>query len=166
MRPRPDADRRAEVRHGRALRDRRVGRDVGLGVLLHRLRLAGEGRLLRLQDRALDEAAVGGDPVAFGEQHDVAGDDPLRVHGALGAVAQHARRRRRLAPQRVDRLLGARLREEADGRVEHEDDQDREALDGLAEHERDRRGGDQEQHDQAGELGAQDRPCRPSARRR
>ena len=57
-------------------------------------------------------------------------------------------------------LLGLPLGQEADGGVQHDDDQDGDRLDVLPEREGDGRGGEQEEDDQVLELCAEDRQRR------
>ena len=81
-------------RHVDAVADRHVGPRDGLGALLDRDALAGQGAFLDLQRRRDDHPAVGRHPVAGIDQHDVAGHD--LVGGDLGDVA--------VAPHLGDRL--------------------------------------------------------------
>ena len=87
----------APVCHG-SVHERHVALVAGVQLavlLLHGLlvggrALSGQGRLVDLQRRRLEDAPVGGDGVAGREKHDVADDDLLGVDLGLGAVAADA----------------------------------------------------------------------------
>ena len=145
----------------RALGHRRAPSTSASASFSAGLRLAGEGGLLHLQARALDQPSVRRDAVALGEQDDVAAHDLLDRRSC--ARCRHAPRARWARPgllQRLDRLRGAQLGHEPHRGVHGDDHEDGEALDRLADHERDRRGGHQEEDDQARELVPHDRPDR------
>ena len=96
----------------------------GVGVLLDRDGLAGEGGLLDLHGSALEHAAVGGDGVARLEQHDVAGDELGACHVNHLAVADDFGLRRGHLLQRLERLLGLGLLNHAEDGVQDDDGQD------------------------------------------
>jgi hypothetical protein len=127
------------------------------GVLLHRHRLAGERGFFDLEVHARDQAHVRRDVVARFEQHEVAGHELAPRHRHLVAVADHLRVRRRHLLERGERLLGLRLLNHADHRVQHHDAHDRDRIDPLAEGERDQRGDDQDDDEVVVELVPEER---------
>ena len=110
-------DRGVHESHAVTITDTGVRIGHHLGVLLHRVALAGEGRLVDLQIDRGDDAAVGRDAVAGLHDDDVAGDQvhgggglDLTVSSDPGGGGQHAF-------QGVERCLGSVFLNEADGGV-------------------------------------------------
>jgi hypothetical protein len=128
-------------------------------ILEHRLALAGQRGLGDHQRCGLDQASVGADRIALGQQQDVSGND-LGGRDALRApVSSHAGGRRGHPRQRRHGLVGARLLHEAQGRVESDDGQDDDRVVGHAlrafagpRDERDDHGGQQQVDERVGEL--------------
>ena len=131
-------------------------------VLATGVRLAGQRGLLDLQPGALDDAPVGGHPRPGGEDDDVAraparprgpgAPRPSRMTWATGDG---------LLLEGGEGLLGLPLGQEADERVQDDDDQDGDRLDVLAQREGHRGRRDQQDHDEALELVDEDREGRP-----
>lgn len=71
--------------------------------------LAGQGGLVDAEDVAGDKRPVGGNPLAFADQQDVARDQLARRDPLLGAVADHPRMRLGQLAQRRERAFAARL---------------------------------------------------------
>ena len=109
-------------------------------------RLAGQCCLRELEAGHLGEAEVRRDQPARLEEHDVPDDEVGRGDVRRRTVTDHPGLRRRHRVQRLDRLLGAERLDHADGRVEHDDDDDGDGVDGLA-HEAGDDGGRDEQQD-------------------
>ena len=118
--PAARGDDRAGVQQAAALGQRRVGRD-GRDVLVDRLGLAGQRRLLRAQRGGVEQPDVGGHAVALRHLEQVAGHDVLGRDLDPGAVAAHARGLGDQLGQRGDRAPGAVLLGEPDQRVEDHD---------------------------------------------
>ena len=140
---------RATVALGdRGAREDEVGRlgrgevvlEDGVGGLPHGIGLAREGRLVDLQVRGPDDARVGRDLVALGEEHHVTRDEVLGENLLLVAVADHIHVGREHLLQGLGRLARAVLLPEAEAAVDdvHEPDGDAEL--GHAGEERDEAG--------------------------
>ena len=122
--------------HVASLGDRSVGCIERVGVLRDRRRLAGEGRLLRLQVDRPHQPAVGGDAVACVEHEQVAGHHVPRRQLDLLAVTDDGGARGRHLPQRIDGALGAELLHEAEQHGEQHDHRDRDGFDDVPEQRR------------------------------
>ena len=81
-----------------------------------------------MQIRVLDEAGVRRHPIAGLDHDDVAGNDLVGRDSLALAVADHGRFGRCKRHQRSNGALGARLLEEAEQGVEHDDEQDDDRL--------------------------------------
>ena len=131
---------RARVGHRgsgrRAAPRRRPGRS-----LLDRQRLAGQRRLLDLQALGLDQAQIGGHPVARLQEHDVARHQLLGRYGEALAAADHDRLGRQHVPDGVERLLGLALLDVADHGIDHDHGQYHRRVDPVRERRRHRGGG-------------------------
>jgi len=105
--------------------ERRIGGDRRR-QLLHRHRLAGQRCFLQLQVHRLEQARVGGDAVAGGEQQHVARHHLGRVDGAEVTVAQRGGLRRHARLQCRQGIGGLALLPEAgNGVVEEQHQNDR-----------------------------------------
>ena len=82
------------------------------GVLLDRIGLAGQQRLVDEEVPRLEHAPVGGDQVPGGEAHDVARNDPVRWNLPWPAVADDRGPKRHRFLQLLGRLPGAVLLDE------------------------------------------------------
>ena len=141
------------------------------GLLEHGLALTGQRRLGDRQRRGLDQATVGRDRIALGEQQHVAGHDVDRRHLLLRPVSHHRRRRRGHPLQSGDRLFGARFLDIAEHGVEHDDHDDDDdlerdllrALDDPGDEGHDD-GAEQEVDERVGELGDELAPGRNGRR--
>ena len=98
---------------------------IAIGGLADRVRLAGEGDVVGRELVLAHEASIGADAVALLEHDDVAGDEVGGGDDGDVSVADDLGVRRHELLQRLGGLLGAVLLEEADGRVEQHDAQDR-----------------------------------------
>ena len=98
------------------------------GVLADRGALAGQRRLLRLERRGADDAAVGGDDVAGLELDDVARHDVDGRHERDAAVAHDLRLRHLHVRERVDALARLQLLARAEDEVEHDQEADETAV--------------------------------------
>ena len=147
-----------------AVAERRLGVGDRVRPLADGLGFARQRRLLDLQPRGLDDPAVGGDAGCPAER-------TTRSPGTSSAAGTW-----RSIPSRTtwatgdgllleggEGLLGLPLGQEADGGVQHDDDQDRDRLDVLPDREGDGRGGEQQEDDQVLELGGEDRQRRAAA---
>ena len=114
------ADGGHEIR-ARAFDGERAGSHLFACVLRHRLRLAGQDRLVEREPVAAPQRSVGDDLVACVEQHDVAFDDFFDRDSPRLAVAQHVRGRRDERGEAVERSLRADLLRDADACVRDED---------------------------------------------
>jgi hypothetical protein len=123
-------------------------------VLVHRLRLAGQRRLVRLQARGLHHAQVGADDIAALDQHDVA------RHRHLGDAARAAHPGAHLAElvKRFHRAHRAQLGHEAERGIDRDHGQDRDALGPVAHGKGHGRRGREQPHDQARQLAREDAP--------
>ena len=142
----PGAHLRAGVRHADPVAEGQAVAIDRVHLLVDRLGLPGECRLLDSQTGGLDEAHVGRHHRPCVEVDDVArhqlGDRNRRHESA----ASDARRRNRHPAKCRDGLLGAVLLEEAERGEQHDDRTDRSRLEVLAEHERQECGADQDEH--------------------
>ena len=112
----------------------------GLGLLLHRERLAGEGRLVDPQVAGIREAHVGRDLVAGLQDDDVAGHQ-LGGREAHALAVAHDRGLGGHGPrQRLDGLDRLGFLEIADDGVDHHHPEDDPGIDPLAQGRRDRPG--------------------------
>ena len=85
---------------------------------------AGQRRFVGVEIGVFDDAGVGRDLVAGFDEDDVAGDDLARRNALALAVAHDGGFRRRQRHQCAHRFFGARLLDEAEHRVEHDDERD------------------------------------------
>ena len=115
-------------------------------------RLAGEGRLVGLQPAHLDQPAVGRHVVAWSQKHDVAGHEFGPRQQSLGAVAADERQRDADLVERGEDPLHPRLRDVADGGVDRDDRENRDAVDEPAGGHRDDRGAGEQKHRKGGDL--------------
>jgi len=143
---------RALERDVRAVAERQILVAEGLRARLDRLRLAGERRLVDAQLCRLEDADVRRHGAARLEQHHVPGHHVLARHHRCAAVTPDACLRRAERLQRKDRALGAILLDEAQHRVERQDDGDRQRILRLAEDARQHRARDQHQDHEVREL--------------
>jgi hypothetical protein len=130
--PEPGAvgDQRAAEAHVEALgEDHAAGAFDHLVVLVHRLGLAGQRRLVELQPVGLDQAYVRGENVASLDPQHVTGDDVPRGNLTPVAVAAHARHRRRHLAERGEGAFRLPFLNEADARIDQHDHQDRDRID-------------------------------------
>ena len=162
--------------HGRAREDEVARLDPRhllehrLGLAAHRLGLPGQRRVGGGQLGDRDQAAVGRDRVALGEQDHVARHELLGSELGGGPVTQRARVRRQHPLQSLGGALGAVLLREADHRVEqhHGEDGDRDlevgrvALDQRG-GQRDRARDLEQDREEVLELGEECRPRRAAA---
>ena len=139
---RPVRDQRAAVGHAAPVGDRAFRLD-GRGALRHRHRLAGQGRLLDLEVSNVEEAEVGGHLVARCELDDVAGDEFGHGHRQTRPVTDNRGEIGHHLDQRLDRLPGPELLQEADHGVRDHDAEDDGAVDRLPERDCERPGTDQ-----------------------
>ena len=148
---------RAGEQHVAAVAEPDVALDR-LELLGHRHALAGQRRLVGLQVRHLDEAGVRRNLVAGLDQHDVAGDDVMGRDALAIAVANDRGFRRGERHQGADRFLRARLLDEAEHGVEHDDRHDDDRLVGqgalarVLQHPFDHRDHDGDQQDDHQEI--------------
>ena len=97
-------------------------------LLGYRHALAGQGRFVGLKIRRFDEPGVGRDLVAGFDQDDVAGNDVMGCDPLSLAVANDGGFRRGQRHQGPHGLLGARLLDEAEHRVQDDDRHDDDRL--------------------------------------
>ena len=112
----------------RAGDDEAAGEHLVAGLLVDRIRLAGEQGLVDLERGGRTDDAVGGDLVTGAEldevvEHDVVDRDLARLAVADDAHPWLAEHR-----ELVERALGAHLLDDADERVAHEDDAEQRVL--------------------------------------
>ena len=157
-RPRPCATRVPFVGEVVTIAERQVGLLQCTHVLLHGVRLAGQGRLLDPQLGGLDQAQVGSHGIAGLQHHHVAGHQLARRHTGGLPVAQHVCGGRRHGLESGDGALGAKGLDEADDRVEHNDHHDHHGIGEIADHARDHSRREQHQDHEVGELLEQQAP--------
>ena len=157
-------DRRAHEGHVGAVAERRDGVGDRVGALGHGEGFARQRRLLDQQSRGLGHPAVGGHPRPGREDDDVPGHQLGRGDLAPCPAPDHLGHGDGLLLECRQRLLRPPFRQEPDDRVQDDDDEDRDRLGRLAHREGHNGGRDQQEHDQAPELGGEDRQGR-SARR-
>ena len=145
-----------------ALGNGRGGRD-GRHLLVHREGFARERGFVALERVGLEQARIGGDPVAGIEQHDVAADEVARADRRVTPIAYDGHRRREHLFERVERALGLVLLQIAEQRAEQHDGEDDGRVHDLAEGGRQRRG--DEQDDDEGVLELPDEELQPRGRR-
>ena len=112
----------------------------------------------------IEHPGIGGDRIAGGQQHQVAGHQLARGHHLLGAVAQHPHLQGRQPAQCGHRALGAAFLQRADQRVDQHHRQDHPGVALVAERHRQRRGDEQDGDQRAGELPREGAPQRPGRR--
>jgi hypothetical protein len=132
-----------------------------LGATRDRLRLAGQRRHVDLHS-SRDQARVGRQPVALGEQQQVARDQHGRVDLDQDARAPHAGARREQVAQCLGGVFGLTLLGERERRVEHDDDDDRRGQGDDARGERQAGGHPQQQGQRVRELVQHAAPPMPS----
>ena len=140
----------AGIRHVGAVAEGGVRRDDLFRVLFRGHALARERGFLDLERRGRDEAHIRGDDVARFQLDDVAGDDLLTCEMPPLAVAQHLGKCLVHILQGFHGVLRLVLLDDADDRVQDDDEQDDAGVDELAVlslHEGDDRG-DYRRHDE------------------
>ena len=158
--PAPGERGRRQVDHRAPLGERRVGIEDGLRVLVDRIALAGQGRFAHAERGAPDQAGVGGHPDA-GLEHDEIARDQLGARDLRHQAAPaHERARHGEGPQPGHRDPRPPLGGEADRGVEDEGGQDGQGFHALAQDPGDECSGEQQQHDEAPELGEREPPER------
>ena len=137
-----------------------LGVGHGRGPLLDRHRLAGQRGLVDRQVRRHHQAAVGRDPVAGLEQHDVAGHE--LVGGDLDdpVVAPHPDPAHQHLLQGVEGVGGLGLLDVAEHGVDQQHHADDDRVLHVAEGPRQHRGAGQDEHDPAAELVDEELPPR------
>jgi len=156
--PAPPQHGGGEVDHRPPLGERRVGIEDGVGILVDGIALPGEGGLAHAQRGAPREPRVGGHPHPRLEHDEVAGHQLGARHLHHRAAASHERARHREPTQPGHRDPRAPLGGEADGGVEDEGGEDGDGLRALAEDPRDAGAREEQEHDEAPELGEGDAP--------
>jgi hypothetical protein len=157
-----------EPRESRALKEhvgplgQRTVVTQGFDGLAHGHRFAGQGRLVGLKLRGLDQTQVGIDDIAALQDDDVAGNQKLCLHLLYVSLAPDLRPYRAHLPQGLHGAHRLQLREEADGGIDDDDGQNRETLDHLAECKGHHGRQGQEPDDEAFELIGQNRPGTPA----
>jgi hypothetical protein len=149
-------DHGAGERHVLAVAYRGLG-GHGSGGLVGRDRFAGQRRLFRAQVPGLDQAQVGRDLVARFQEHDVAGHEFLGGNQANRPGTQDARLGGQHVADRVERLLGAPLLQEAQQRVQDDDREDDRGVQPQAQHQLDEAGREQDIDEEVIELGEEAR---------
>ena len=127
------------------------------GVLVGRHGLTRQGGLFDAQGGAFDQSQIGRNLGSGLEPDDVARDEIRSRNLHAGAVANHARARRRQRTQRRHGLLGTPLLRESQDGVQHDDGEDGGRLDRLADHRGDHRGHDQHADHEVGKLSREHR---------
>jgi hypothetical protein len=112
-------------------------------VLLRGLGLTGERRLLDTEVGGLDQAYIGGHPVAGLQAHHVPGHQLLGIDPGPAPVPAHLRVEGEHLPDPLERLVGLALLHEADQRVDHDHAEDHARVDPMAE-----KRGDHHRHQQ------------------
>ncbi len=132
----------AGIGHATAVAEQRVDghRDA---ALLHRHRLAGQGRLVDMEVLRFEQPQVGRHPVAGGQQHHVARYQAFGVQRLALAVAQDQGMQRKHVADGVQRVGRLALLDETDQRVDHHRQEDYRTVHPEAEQRGDQRG---EQH--------------------
>ena len=130
-----------------------VGLENGVRGLPHGVRLARERRLVDLEVRRAHDAAVRGDLVALGKDHDVTGDEVLREDLGLLAVADDVDVGRKHLLQGLGSLVCLVLLPEAEATVDEVDQPDGDAKLGHAGHEGDDAGHPEEDGHKVREVG-------------
>ena len=120
-------------RHAFPIPDRRVGGNR-VCVLVGRHRLAGKRRLLGAKVLRIHEPQVRGNLVARLKEHDVPRNELFRGNHARLAAAQGARLGGQHVADRLQRLLGLALLNEAEQRVEDDHAEDDRRIDPQVEH--------------------------------
>ena len=154
--PAPGGDRRAPVNHARPVAQGRPGVEDGIRGLGDGQGLSRERGLVDLEARLLDHPPVGMHAVPLREEHDVAGDEVGRLDLMVPAVPDDAGERDGLLAKPVEGRGGLPFRDEADGGVEEDHDEDGPGLDAFPERQGDAAGGDEQHHHQALELMQED----------
>ena len=121
-------------------------------VLVHRHRFPGERCFFDLEVEALEQADVRRHVVPGLEQDDVTDDDFAAADGDLPAVADHLRAGRGHFLQGRERLLGLRLLDDADDRIQHHDHHDGDGVDPFAKQQRNHRSDHQDDDEIVVEL--------------
>ena len=149
----------AAEEHARAVGDLGVLGDR-LGGLVHRLRLAREHGFVDEQGVRVEQPQVGRHAFAALERDDVARHELGGAHAAHVAVAHDARGGHGQRGERAHLAVGPQLLPEADRRVEHENDENRDRVDVVLQQERHRRGDDEDRDERRAELPQHDLPRR------
>ena len=146
--PGPAGDRGVHEHHGHPVTQGRVRSDVGGRGLGHRLRFAGQRRLLHLQPGRGQQPPIGRHPVPRLQRHHVTDHQLSRVQVLRPPVPAHGRGRHQHVLECLQRCLRARFLDEPDGRVEqHHRRDDHRGLPLPAHDQADHRG-DQQDDDQ------------------
>ena len=145
-------DQRPGIGDRSAIAQRSVSRD-GLGRLVRRRRFSGQHRFFDPEAARADEPEVGGNAIARLSQDDVADDQAFDRNREPPAVAHDRRLAREHAANRVQRLFGAALLDEADCRVDDDYAEDDHGIDAVAEQEGDQRRSEQDINQEVVDLG-------------
>jgi len=155
----PADHRGAGIGHVVALGERGVGGERG-GLLAHRLRFAGEQRIVGAQFMLLDEAQIGRQAIAGGKQDDIAGNQLAGVELLAMARPADRYRGRHAARQRSQRPFGLGFLPIADQCIDQHDAEDDAGVDPFAEHRGDQPGGHQDEDQGLRQLGGKAAPGR------
>ena len=120
----PETGRAAEDEVARL--DQRACRVVELGCAVDGLGLSRQRGQIDLE-RSVDEASVDRDAIALVEYHDIARHEAPGLDLQRLSVSNRRRHRREVALERFHGALGLTLLHERERRVEHDDDEDRDA---------------------------------------
>ena len=152
----PNRHGRALVKHVDAIRQRRIVRKDGIGVLRDRKRFTRERGLREAEIGGRQEARVCRHSMARARLDHIARHERVRIDQSELPVTNHCRSRDVELEQRLHRPPGSPFGRETDDRVDHEHDADRGGLEPIAECQRhQRRRQKQDDHD-AGQLIAKD----------
>jgi len=151
--------------HQRAGVDQRFFRGTA-DPALQRHRFTGQQRFVDVQVGGVQQARIGGNPVAFGKQDDIAHHQFAGGHHARVAVAQHACTWATELAQGVQRAFGFLflVDRQADHRQHRKAQQ--QGLAGIAEHQVDRGRSEQEQQHRLAQHAEHDGPVRAMLRSR
>ena len=109
---------RARKAHAQAVAQRGIG-GHGLGVLVHRHRFAGEGGFVHPQVVGIEQPHIGGQAVARGQLHHIAGHQVGGIQVGGVAIAQHHRVRAEQVADGLQRRLGLAFLHKPDHRIQH-----------------------------------------------
>ena len=150
-------DGRPHVDHVHAITERGIPVRQRVVRLADRKRLPGQCRLLHLQPDVLDDAPICGNPRPCGEDGQVTRHQLRCGDLIFCAVSHDMRDRHGLVTETHQCLLRLPFRQEADGGVQDDDDQDGNGLDMFPEDQRHSAGCHQQPDNEASELVNEDR---------